>query len=76
MTSSTDTTPAHVGEVVSLAPLGQDVRARILSRSWSPALGEIIRLRPEGHGRPEAMIMLYGDMLSRLFPPADVAALR
>ena len=68
MTNATGTAASHVGEVVSLAPLGYVTQARVLSRSWSPALGEVLQLREDRQGQPTSMIVLYGELLDRVFP--------
>lgn len=64
----------HVGEVVSLADSGQVTQARVLSRSWSPALGEVLQLREDRHGQPSPIILLYGDLLQRVFPVTAAAS--
>lgn len=56
----------HVGEVIPLAPLGYLTEAKVLSQTWSPALGEIVRLREERHGQPSCVLVLYGELLNRL----------
>lgn len=58
--------PSPVGEVVSLAPLGHDTQAIVVSRSWTPALGDVLRLREDHHGQPSSIILLYGERLDRV----------
>lgn len=58
--------PSHVGEVVSLMPLGYDTQAMVLSRSWTPALGDVLRLREDRPGQPSSIILLYGEQLDRV----------
>jgi hypothetical protein len=59
---------SHVGEVVSLAPLGHATTGKVLAQSWSPALGEVLRVQEERNGQPTSTILLYGDLLEQLFP--------
>lgn len=68
MSNLTPETPG-VGEVVSLAPLGHHTRATVLSRTWTPALGDVLRLREDHHGQPSSVIVLYGELLDRLLTP-------
>ena len=58
--------PVGVGDVVSLAPLGLATTGRVVSRSWSPALGRILRVLELDHGRAGPMLLLYGEALDRL----------
>lgn len=73
MTTADRTSAPDVGQVVSLASIGHPNDGRVLSRSWSPALGEVVRLREEHHGQPASLIVLYGELLNRVFPPSDAA---
>lgn len=73
MSNLTLETPPRVGEVVSLAPLGHHTRATVLSRTWSPALGEVLRVREDRHGQPSPVIVLYGDLLDRVLKPTEAA---
>jgi hypothetical protein len=73
MNSTGHTPTSHVGELVSLAPLGQLTTGRVLSQSWSPALGEVLRLREEGRGESTPVIVLYGELLERVFPNPEAA---
>jgi hypothetical protein len=75
MMNASGTSASHVGELVSLAALGRDTLATVLSRSWSPSLGEVLRLREEHQGQPSPIILLYGEVLGLLFPAPNLAAL-
>lgn len=68
MTETKDHFACHVGEVVSLTDSGHVTQARVLSRSWSPALGEVLQLREDRDGQPSPIILLYGDLLQRVLP--------
>lgn len=59
-------TDLQVGETVSLTQLGHAATGMVLSTSWSPALGRILRVRVEHHVRPASMILLYGELLELL----------
>lgn len=58
----------HVGQVVSMTALGHSTEAKVLSRAWSPALGEVVQLREERHGQPSCVIVLYGELLDGVVP--------
>jgi hypothetical protein len=58
--------PFYLGEVVSLTTLGCSTEATVLSRSWSPALGEVVQFRGERHGQPCCVLVLYGEQLDGL----------
>lgn len=72
MSNLTPKAPPRVGEVVSLAPLDRHTRATVLSQTWTPALGEVLRLREDRHGQPSPVIVLYGELLNRVFAPTEV----
>lgn len=76
MSNLTPETSPRVGEVVSLAPMGHHTRATVLSRTWTPALGEVLRLREDRGGQPSPVIVLYGELLDRVLKPTAVALSR
>lgn len=68
MTRTQSPTRSHVGEVVSLIPLGRTTMGRVVSQSWSPALGAVLRVSEDLHGQPGPTMLLYGELLSRVHP--------
>lgn len=66
-------TELQVGEVVPLTRLGHATTGLVLSTSWSPALGRILRVRLEHHGQPASTTLLYGEQLELVSADAGVA---
>lgn len=58
---TTSSMESHVGQVVSLAALGRDTTGTIVSKLWSPSLGEVLRVSEGHHGQPDSTILLYGE---------------
>lgn len=66
-------TELQVGQAVPLSWLGEATTGVVLSRSWSPALGRIVRVSVEHHGQPCPMVLLSGELLEHVAGAADAA---
>ncbi len=59
----TTTTASHVGEQLSLAPLGLSGHGTVIGQAWSPALGQVLTVLEADRPAGAARHLLFGDRL-------------
>ncbi|HET8603492.1 MAG TPA: hypothetical protein VFM09_06150 [Marmoricola sp.] len=56
----------RIGTVVSLESLGHAGTGEVVASSWSEALGDVVRIRPNEAYAVAAILVVYGEDLDRV----------